>query len=269
MLQYRDIRKALDNLHIQRGDPAVVHISASLVPQVRGGAQTILGALLAGIDNLLMPSFTYKTMIIPEVGPADNLIDYGSGRIENLNAAIFTSDLPADFEDREISEVFRHYPDVTRSNHPILSFLGLGLDAALSMQSVTDPYGHIAYLRGKGAKILLMAKDAPSIFSLHLAIKQSGRKQFTRWALTSEGIQECQAYPGCANGFHKLFFYIGDQLKQIQVQEEAWYALPLDITLEAAERLIKKDPYALLCNDLQCEKCNLIRKEIRQSGAEG
>jgi aminoglycoside 3-N-acetyltransferase len=114
-----------------------------------------------------------------------------------------------------------------------------------------------------------MAKDASSIFSLHLAIKQSRRKQFTRWALTSQGVQECQFYPGCADGFHKLFFYMEDQLKQIQVQEEVWYALPLDATLETAERLIKKDPYALLCNDLQCEKCNLIRKEIRQSGSAG
>lgn len=269
MLQYRDIRKALDDLHIRRGDPAIVHVSASLLSQVRGGAQTILGALLAGIDNLLIPSFTYNTMIIPEVGPADNLMEYGSGRTNNLNAAIFSNDLPADFEDCEISEFFRHYPDVTRSDHPILSFLGLGLDAALSMQSVADPYGHIAYLRGKGVKILLMAKDASSIFSLHLAIKQSGRKQFTRWALTSQGVQECQFYPGCADGFHKLFFYMEDQLKQIQVQEEVWHALPLDATLETAERLIKKDPYALLCNDLQCEKCNLIRKEIRRSGSAG
>ena len=266
MLKYRDIRKALDDLHIRRGDPAIVHVSASLIPQVQGGAQTILGAILAGIDNLLMPSFTYQTMIIPEVGPPDNLMDYGSGRIENLNAAIFSNDLPSDFDDREISEVFRHYPDVTRSNHPILSFLGLGLDAALSMQTAADPYGHITYLRGKGVKILLIAKDASSIFSLHLAVKQSGRKQFTRWALTPDGVRECLFFPGCANGFHKLFFHLEGHLQRAQVQEEEWYALPLDATLESAMRLISQDPYALLCNDLQCEKCNLIRKEIRQSG---
>lgn len=263
-MQYRDIKNALSELGIQRGDPTIVHASSSLIPLVRGGSPTIVGAILACIDNILMPSFTYKTMIIPEVGPSDNLLEYGSGRIENLNAAIFSADLPADHKDYEISETFRHYPDVVRSQHPILSFIGLGLDTALASQTISDPYGHIQYLQGKGAKVLLMGKEPDALFCLHYCERICERRQYIRWALTQDGIQECPHFPGCSDGFHKITFHLGDQAKQTQVQNDSWFAFPLDALLQAAIQLIREDAYALLCNDLHCAKCNLIRKDIRQ-----
>jgi aminoglycoside 3-N-acetyltransferase len=264
MLQYRDLKNALNELGIKRSDPTFVHASASLIPLVKGGAQTLLGAILAGIDNILMPSFTFKTMIIPEVGPEDNLIEYGSGRNENLNASVFTPDLPADFEDQAISELFRHYPDVIRSNHPIFSFLGLGLDAALASQTTAEPYGHIQYLQGKNTKILLADKEPSALFSLHFCEKESGRKQFLRWAMTEEGVKECPFFPSCSDGFLKILFHLGNEVKQAQIQEHTWYALSLDSLIQTALQLLHEDPYALLCNDLHCKKCNAIRKDIRQ-----
>lgn len=264
MLQYRDLKNALNELEIKRSDPVIVHASSSLIPLVMGGAQTLLGAILAGVDNILMPSFTFKTMLIPEVGPEDNLLKYGSGRVENLSASIFTSDLPADFEDQTISELFRHYPDVIRSNHPIFSFLGLGLDAALASQTIAEPYGHIQYLQGKNTKILLADKEPSALFSLHFCEKESGRKQFLRWAMTEEGIKECPFFPGCSEGFHKILFHLGKEVKQTQFQDHTWVAFSLDSLIQTALQLLRDDPYALLCNDLHCEKCNLIRKDIRQ-----
>jgi len=264
MLQYHDLKKTLHGLAIARSEPTIVHVSATLIPLVKGGAQTILGAILGAIDNILMPSFTFKTMLIPEVGPADNLLEYGSGRIENLNAAIFTPDLPADFEDRDISEVFRLYPDVQRSDHPILSFLGLGLDAALRAQTNLQPYGHIHYLLGKNAKVLLFGKDPSALFCIHYCEQESGRKQFVRWALTEEGIKECPHYPGCSQGFHKILYYLGDNVWHTSIANLPCYAFSLDALTQTTFQLLKKDPYALLCNDLHCEKCNQIRKYMRQ-----
>jgi aminoglycoside 3-N-acetyltransferase len=203
-------------------------------------------------------------MITPEVGPDDNLLEYGSGRIENLSASIFTPELPADFEDQAISELFRHYPDVSRSNHPIFSFLGLGLDAALASQSISNPYGHIEYLQGKNTKILLLNKEPSALFCLHFCEKESGRKQFIRWALTQDGVKECLFFPGCSEGFHKILFHIGNQVKQTQIQDRTWFSLTLDSLIKTATQLLQEDPYALLCNNLHCERCNLIRKDIRQ-----
>ena len=265
MLQYRDLKNALSELEIKRSDPVIVHASSSLIPQVKGGAQTLLGAILAGADNILMPSFTLKTMIIPEVGPEDNLLEYGSGRVENLSASIFTLDLPSDFEDQAINELFRHYPDVIRSNHPIFSFLGLGLDAALASQTTAEPYGHIQYLQGKNTKILLADKEPSTLFSLHFCEKESGRKQFVRWAMTENAIIECPFFPGCSDGFHKILFHLGNEVKQTQMQDHTWFAVSLDFLIQTALQLLHEDPYALLCNDLHCEKCNLIRRDIRQT----
>jgi len=264
MLQYHDLKNVLDELEIKRNDPTIVYASSSLIPDVKGGAQTLLGAFLAGIDNILMPGYTFKTMIIPEVGPEENLIEYGSGRVENLNASIYTPELPADFEDQELSETFRHFPDVMRSRHPIFSFLGLGLDAALDAQTLGDPYGHIRYLQGKHARILLAAKEPSALFSIHYCERESGRRQFVRWALTGEGIKECPHFPGCSNGFHKILFHLGEDVKKAQVESQTWYALPLDHLVDTALNMLRTDPFALLCNDLYCEKCNLIRKDIRQ-----
>jgi len=264
MLQYRDIKSAIHELGIERDDPAIVYVSSHLIPQVRGGAQTILGAILGSIDNILMPSYTFQTMVIPEFGPPDNLVTYGSGRISNLDATIFTPELPADFEDSQISNVFRSYPDVTRSCHPIFSFLGLGLNSALIAQTIDDPYGHIRYLQAMDTKIVMLAKDPSALFSLHYCEKQSGRKQFTRWAITQDGIIECPHFPGCSQGFHKILYHIDGVLMKTQILDEPCISVSLNQLLSTALELLAEDPYALLCNDLQCKKCNAVRKDIRQ-----
>ena len=266
MLQYRDIKAVIHELGIEREEPAIVYASSHLIPQVRGGAQTILGAVLGSIDNILMPAFTFQTMVIPEFGPPDNLVSYGSGRISNLDATIFTPELPADFEDAPISEVFRAYPDVTRSCHPIFSFLGLGLDSALVAQTIDDPYGHIRHLRAMNTKIVTLAKDASAFFSLHFSERQSGRKQFIRWALTQEGIQECRHFPGCSKGFHKILYHLDGIIMKTQIADMPCMSVSLDQLLSTAQSLLEQDPYALLCNDLQCEQCNAVRKDIRQRG---
>lgn len=264
MLQYRDIKSAFQDLGLQRSDTAIVYTSSRMIPRVKGGANTILGAILAGIDNIVMPSFTFKTMIIPEVGPPENQIDYGSGRIQNLNAHIYTPDLPADFEDREISELFRQYPDVTRSLHPIHSFLGLGLDAALAQQTCEDPYGHIEYLHGKGVRILLLDKDPSVIFSLHYCENKSERRQYTRWAMTAAGVKVCYSFPGCSRGFSKILYHMNGNFEQVHVEDMVFTSIPMDSLIDKGLQILRRDPFSLLCNDLHCERCNQIRQDIRQ-----
>ena len=96
MITYRDICAALSHLGLRRETPAIAHISLSRIGAVRGGLNTVMGALLATIDNIIIPTFTFSTMIIPEEGPPHNDIEYGSGRGSNLEAKAFTYDLPSD-----------------------------------------------------------------------------------------------------------------------------------------------------------------------------
>lgn len=264
MISYRDIVVGLENLGLSRSTPVLAHISLSQIGEVRGGQETLLGALLATIDNVMMPSFTFSTMIIPENGPADNFIDYGSGHNSNLNASIFTHSLPSDMSNNEISEALRRYPGTYRSSHPILSFTGLGLDVALIHHTPKDPYAPIKKLLDLNGWVVLMGADPSENFSLHYAEYLAGRKQFTRWALTVDGIAECPHFPGCADGFHKINYYLQDELRSAVVADACWYAVPLEVMVNSALALIRDDPFALLCNSLSCPRCNMVRKLIKK-----
>ena len=263
MISYRDIAAGLASLELNRSTPVLAHVAPSRLGEIRGGIDTLLGALLATVDNVMMPCFTYSTMVIPEKGPEDNYLDYGSGREANLNAAIFNHDLPSDMPDYEISEALRKYPGTYRSEHPILSFTGLGLDIALINHSPDDPYAPVRSLKELKGWVVLVGAEPASNFSLHYAEHLANRKQFVRWALTDGGIVECPHFPGCPEGFHKIHYYLQDELRVTTVGESTWYAVPMDVLIDSAVALIKDDPFALLCNSLSCPRCNLVRKAIK------
>jgi aminoglycoside 3-N-acetyltransferase len=263
MISYRDIAVGLEKLGLNRSTPVLAHIAAARLGEIRGGNDTLLGAILGTIDNLMMPSFTTATMVVPLVGPPDNFIEYGSASAANLNASIFTRDLPGDQPNNEVSELLRKYPGVYRSAHPILSFTGLGLDAALASQTPQDPYAPIRRLMELKGWVALLGAEPAENFSLHYAEHLANRKQFVRWALTEDGIVECPHFPGCPDGFHKINYYLQDELRVVTVGDSTWSAVPLDVLVNSAVALIRDDPFALLCNSLSCPRCNLVRKLIK------
>lgn len=190
-------------------------------------------------------------------------MEYGSGRETNLNAKIFTPDLPSDTTDHELSDKFRALPKVHRSNHPILSFVGLGLNAALEAQSSEQPWKPIQFLANHDGWVLLLGADQTQNISLHWAEQQVGRKQFLRWSLTPQGVAECPNFPGCPNGFNKIQYHVKDLLHQTTINHILYQAYPLQPLMSAAMDLINQDPYALLCNSLTCERCNAVRRAVR------
>lgn len=263
MISYRDIAVGLEKLGIERSTPVLAHVAPARLGEIRGGMETLLGAILGTIDNVMMPSFTYSTMVVPQVGPVDNFLDYGGSQAANLNASIFTSSLPSDTPNAEISELFRKYPGTYRSSHPILSFTGLGLDVALIDQTPQDPYAPIRKLVEMNGWVVMIGADPAENFSLHYAEFLAGRKQFVRWALTENGILECPHFPGCRDGFHKINYYLQDELRTTAVEDLNWTAVPLEVLTNSAVALIREDPFALLCNSLSCPRCNLVRKLIK------
>ena len=263
MITYHDITVGLEKLGLDRSTPVLAHVAPSRIGAVRGGTESLLGAILATIDNVMMPSFTYATMVIPEEGPKDNIIDYGSGKESNLDAAIFTAGLPSDMPDNTVNEALRCYPGTYRSNHPILSFTGLGLDVALIDHPLDNPYAPIQKLMELKGWVALIGAEAHDNFSLHYAAYLAGRKQFTRWALTEDGIVECSHFPGCSDGFGKINYYLQDELREVEVGDCLWHAVPLETLVNSAVALMQEDPFALLCNSLSCPRCNLVRRVVK------
>ena len=262
MLGFREIVKGLNNLGVKKQYPDIAHIHSDLLTKIKGGSGTLLGAILTAADNVILPAFTTRTMVIPEAGPANNALDYGSGRESNLRAEFFSEELAADELYFEMADSMRHYPGTFRSSHPVLSFLGLGMNTALESQTNHQPYTPIKSLLDLEGMVVLMGVDQSHNFSIHYAELLAGRKQFTRWALTNDGILECNPFPGCPDGFNKLNKHIEAFKHQITIADQIWQAYSLEELMRAAVDLLKKDPYSLLCSRLKCERCNAVRQSI-------
>jgi aminoglycoside 3-N-acetyltransferase len=90
-------------------------------------------------------------MLIPETGPADNALPYGSGREANQVAEFFRPSLPLDPNLDPLPERLRRVPQASRSSHPILSFSGVNATDFLDTQTLEDPLALIGALAQAGA----------------------------------------------------------------------------------------------------------------------
>jgi len=242
--------------------PVIVHSSLKAFGEVEGGAGSVVNALLATFDSVLVPTFTYKTMLTPLTGPADNAITYGSGIDRNRMAEFFTPDMPADRLMGIIPETLRRLPQARRSMHPILSFAGVHADAALISQQMDDPYAPIGCQAKQGGWVLLLGVNHMVNTSIHYAEKLAGRRQFVRWALTPQGVRECPSWPGCSMGFDAIAPDLASYTRRIQIGEACVRAVALNILLDVVITRIRKDPLALLCQREDCERCNQVRAVI-------
>lgn len=261
MLSYHEFSARIQELKIPAGAPLIVHTSMSAFGTIRGGAETILGAVFSISDRLLFPAFTYRTMIIPEDGPEKNGLEYGSGKDANAMAEFFSPDMPVDPMIGSVAEKFRLMPTTHRSTHPILSFTGVNLDDALVAQTLSDPLAPIQVLSDMGGWAILIGVDHTSNTSIHLAEKMADRKQFVRWALTTSGITACPGFPGCSDGFNKISPIIQDISHHTTIGNAKLEATPIQFLIDIARSMMETNPQALLCDRTDCARCREIRNE--------
>jgi len=203
-------------------------------------------------------------MIIPEVGPPDNAIVYGSANDANRSAEIFHPEMPADNKMGMLAETFRHHPGVQRSTHPILSFAGLNAKEILDSQMNHDPLLPIQNLVDREGWVLLMGVDQTVNISIHFGEKLAGRKQFIRWALTPKGIISCWGFPGCSEGFEAIAPRLDEFSSRVQVGEAFIQSIPLINLMEVVGGMLREDPLALLCERSDCARCNAVRASATQ-----
>ena len=262
MLTFRDFITAFRKLDIDRSRPVIAHASLAAFGEVHGGVDTILGALLSSFHTFIMPAFTYQTMLIPEAGPPDNAITYGSGRDDNTMAEFYRPSLPADRLMGALAEAVRIHPKAARSIHPILSFSGMNAKPILDTQTIQEPLLPIQALAEEEGWVLLLGVDQTVNTSIHYGEKLAGRKQFVRWALTPKGVVTCPGFPGCSDGFEAVSPRMADVVRKVEVGKAVIQAIPLEKLVESVPAMIKDAPLALLCEREDCERCNLIRASI-------
>lgn len=262
-VRLRDLLLGLRDLHL-RDAPVIVHSSLRSFGPVEGGAETVVDALGKVFNSVVVPTFTYKTMVIPLTGPADNAMVYGSGGDKNRMAEFFTPRMAADPLMGIVPETLRKYLRARRSTHPIQSFAGFNAEEFLDRQTLGDPLGPLAALEERGGWVVLMGVDHTTNTSIHYAEKLAGRKQFVRWALTPKGVLECPGFPGDSAGFQALAPDVEKFTRHVKIGSCLVQAVPLSMLFKAVIARLNKDPLALLCQQEDCERCGEIRNWVKK-----
>lgn len=258
MLTYSGIKAGLESLNLKK-HYVIAHASARSFGGIDGGAETLLQALIDSTRGLVMPAFTYKTMLNPEVGPANNGMAYGTQGDLNKMAEPFHMDMPVDPMMGILPEVLRKHPGAKRSMHPIQSFAGINVDAILNSQAIHNSFAPIGMLAEGDAWVLLLGVDHMVNTSIHYAEKLAGRMQFIRWALTRERVIECPGFPGDSEGFNAIAPHVEKYTRRVEIGGAWVQAVHLRSLIDVAVKKIRDDPFALLCDRPDCERCNAVR----------
>jgi aminoglycoside 3-N-acetyltransferase len=261
MLRFREISQGIRRLEIDGLQPVIAHASLSAFGPVQGGAPAVAGALLESFETVVTPAFTYSTMVVPEVGPENNGLDYGKAQYSNRMAVIFDPGMPADRLMGIVPETLRRHPQAARSLHPILSFTGVNASSILERQTYAEPLAPIGALAERQGWVLLLGVNHTTNTSIHYAERLAGRKHFTRWALTQHGARECPGFPGCSEGFQALAPVLADVTREVRIGGAAVQAVPLPEMIARVRALIQADPQALLCSRDYCQRCQAVRLE--------
>jgi aminoglycoside 3-N-acetyltransferase len=257
-VRLRDLLLGLRDLRLE-DRPVIAHASLSAFGQVEDGPETVVNALATVFKTMMMPTFTYKTMVTPRLGPPDNAMVYGSQEDLNRAAEFFTSKMPADPLMGIVPETLRRQARTRRSTHPILSFAGINVDWALETQTLAEPLAPIRALQERDGWALLLGVDHTVNTSIHYAERLAGRRTFIRWALTPKGVVECPGFPGCSAGFQALAPEVERYVRKVTIGAATVQAVPLTMLFKTVLTRIKKDPLALLCQQADCERCGQIR----------
>jgi aminoglycoside 3-N-acetyltransferase len=269
MPNIRELILALRELDLDGSRPALVHASLSAFGNMQGGANAVVSALKQHFETVVMPTFTYRTMVIPEYGPPNNAIHYGSGGAINKMAEVYHNDMTADPLMGIIPETLRQLPRASRSRHPILSFSGLNAAKYLKSQTREHPLAPIAALMEDNAWILLLGVGHTSNTSIHLGERLAGRKTFTRWALVPGKIVSCPGFPSCSDGFDALQPHLEPVMRVTQVGPAWIQAIPLSLVVRTVRHIVEEDPLALLCNVSGCPRCEAVRNSLGTSAEKG
>lgn len=266
MMGYADLRSAFRELGLA-GKPLIVHASLRKFGGIHGGPGALIRALRDSFAGILMPTFTYKTMVTPGVGPPNNGITYGNDKDLNKMAMPFHPAMPPDPLMGALPLQLLHEEDVRRTSHPILSFAGVDVDEILLTQTIFDPLAPIGALAERDGWVLLINVDHSANTSIHYGEKLAGRKQFVRWAVTAGRIVECPGYPGDSTGFNAIEEHLRFHTRRVDLDGGAFLqAVPLKRLLEVTVELIKRNPLALLCQRKDCEMCNVVKINGMENG---
>jgi aminoglycoside 3-N-acetyltransferase len=251
-----DIINGLKTLGLSTGDVVIVHCSLSSMGDVKGGAGTLIDALLETVGDqgtVVMPTFSQERPFNKESSPTF------LGRV---------------------SESFRTRKSSVRSLHPLVPVSAVGKDAGYIVaghekcvvpQGPDSPYGKINELDGK---ILLLGVDLDRCTSLHICeiLANAPYLTGTKGSYLDENGKIVEGaykqFPGPHRDFIGLtrWFIEAGIVKEARIGKARAWLMNSKEVIDEGMKAMAIDPAAVLCENPECNDCIAQRKAIyRQS----
>jgi aminoglycoside 3-N-acetyltransferase len=255
-----DLERTLRQLGVEKHRPIIVHSSLSSLGNMVGGAGGVLTALERVSSSVVMPAFTYYTLVWPAQQRNE---DWPSHPAED--GPPFRISSPVSRDIGRIPQAMLERGGSLRSTHPALSFVASGVHAKqiLGVQTLEHPYAPIGVLEYLDAHVVLIGVDHRSNTSIHYGEFLAGRPLLERWANTQTGVVKT-FYPNCSAAFNGIEASLSS-LRSIELGKAVVQVMSVREVIAATKRLIANHPEALLCSYPNC-RCQNVRHKVRRDG---
>ena len=249
-LTQEDVRAALVQAGIEKGDLVLGHFALSRFGYIEGGANGLIETLLTllGPDGTLaMPTFTFSWL----------------GRLP-YDSAVTASRVGA------VTDCFWRRPGVLRSAHPTHSFAAVGpLASALLAghdyrQSPLSEGSPLARLEERDGKVLLFARRASNT-TMHLGEYRAGLPLLDFLCpIVENGIRREALVPNCPwhNCFEAAYAKLDarGQARDVPLGESVLTVMRCRDAITAQAGVLRETPEALLSSGCDCLYCQRLRQ---------
>lgn len=248
----------LQRLGLKRGDLVNVKASLSSMGKVKGGAKTVIDAILEviGEEGTLMSEAFISTFLFP---------------LTKKQKSIVSSDALPTYAGA-VAATMTKYPNSFRSLHPVQKFVAIGAKAKELMHNHTadtyayDPLRVMAEEKGVNLRIGGLDKVV-GVGTTHVAIglTRLRQKRFKRGIYYIDANGEKKLFvsnwaSGCDEGFNNLFpiYHKANAIiAEGKVGEAESMITDMKKTLDIEVSELKKNPRFFMCNDPSCIHCRL------------
>jgi aminoglycoside 3-N-acetyltransferase len=255
-----DLERALWKLGVNGERDAIAHSSLSSFGNVVGGANSVVRALERSARTLVMPAFTYYTLVWPSEHRSDDWPQYVGD-----DGPPFRADSPVSRDIGRVPQTLLERAGTQRSHHPTLSFMAIGEYAReiLRVQTLEHPYAPVGTLYALDADVILLGVDMRSNTAMHYGEYLAGRPMLERWANTAHGAVQT-FYPNCSAAFNPIERHL-ETYRCLELGKANIAVMRVRDVVDTTRRLLERDPYALLCSYQGC-RCQAVREKIKRHG---
>jgi len=262
MITADNIIQGLQALGLQRSSTVVVHASLRSFGPIEGGAEAVCQALLDTCGTLLLPAGTWDITGVPAPpgllrphNAADSAETWQEFDAALSDAEPYADDLPIDKELGMLPEIMRRTVSHLRTRHPLLSYIAIGPHASqlIGGQFFAHPLGPFEVLEQLGGDVLLLGVDHTVNTAIHLAEQRLGRSCFYRYAKLADQVwMEVPNIPGQSHRFDDIEPELRAVTREVMIGSCRARLIPVREVLATADRLIRANPAALLCEQRDC-----------------